>query len=183
MIEYKSYVSLICKIRCVFKFLLTYWINYDVEYGMGEKPSTAGDVYSFGVMLLELFTGKRPTHESFIGDLNLVRWVQSAFPANIMQVLDPEMLQLMSSLYHNDQPISPDVQHGCLIIILGVGLSCTVESSDGRISIRSALQNLKSARDTLLNQLPLRMPNWMIFVRTKLVNNEYVCVTFLSTIC
>ncbi|XP_050265889.1 probable LRR receptor-like serine/threonine-protein kinase At3g47570 [Quercus robur] len=129
------------------------------EYGMGEKPSTAGDVYSFGIMLLELFTGKRPTHESFIGDLNLVRWVQSAFPANIMQVLDPEMLQLMSSLYHNDQPISPDVQHGCLIIILGVGLSCTVESSDGRISIRSALQNLKSARETLLNQLPLRMPN------------------------
>ncbi|KAK7857929.1 lrr receptor-like serine/threonine-protein kinase efr [Quercus suber] len=69
------------------------------------------------------------------------------------------MLQLMSSLHHNDQPISPDVQHGCLITILGVGLSCTVESSDGRISIRSALQNLKSARDTLLNQLPLRIPN------------------------
>ncbi|KAL4649521.1 hypothetical protein ACB092_01G018900 [Castanea dentata] len=125
------------------------------EYGMGEKPSTAGDVYSFGVMLLELFTGKRPTHESFIGDLNLIRWVQSAFPANIMEVLDPEMLQLMSSLHHNDQPISPDVQRGCLITVLGVGLSCTVESSDARISIRSALQNLKSARDTLFKPAPI----------------------------
>jgi serine/threonine protein kinase len=122
---------------------------------MGEKPSTAGDVYSFGVMLLELFTGKKPTHESFIGDLNLIRWVQSAFPANVMQVLDPEMLQLMSSLYHDDKSISPDIQHDCLITILGVGLSCTVESSDARISIRNALHKLKSARETLFKPAPI----------------------------
>uniref|UniRef100_A0A2N9IYH2 non-specific serine/threonine protein kinase n=1 Tax=Fagus sylvatica TaxID=28930 RepID=A0A2N9IYH2_FAGSY len=124
------------------------------EYGMGKKPSTAGDVYSFGVMLLELFTGKKPTHESFVGGLNLIGWVQSAFPADISQVLNPEMLQLMSSLYHNDQPISPDIQHDCLVTILGVGLSCTVESSDARISIRSALNKLKSARANLFKSAP-----------------------------
>ena len=106
--------------------------------------------------LLELFTGKRPTHESFIGDLSLIRCVQSAFPANIMQVLDPKMLQLMSSLYYNDKRISLDVQHDCLITILGVGLSCTVEASDARISIRSALHKLKSARDTLLIPIPIK---------------------------
>ncbi|GAA0163438.1 hypothetical protein LIER_19304 [Lithospermum erythrorhizon] len=37
------------------------------EYGLGQKPSTAGDVYSFGIMLLEVFTGRSPTHESFVG--------------------------------------------------------------------------------------------------------------------
>jgi serine/threonine protein kinase len=116
---------------------------------LGEKPSTAGDVYSFGIMLLELFTGKNPTHESFIGGLNLTKWVQSAFPTNMVQVLDPELLLLMSSLYHNGQLISPDIQHGCLTTILGIGLSCTEESRDGRITMRSALQKLKSARDTL----------------------------------
>lgn len=100
-------------------------------------------------MLLELFTGKDPTHESFTGGLSLTKWVQSAFPANVVQVLDPELLLLMSRLYHKGQLISPDIQHGCLITILGVGLSCTAESRDGRISIRSALQKLKSARDTL----------------------------------
>ncbi|KAB1220289.1 hypothetical protein CJ030_MR3G019035 [Morella rubra] len=121
------------------------------EYGWGEKPSKAGDVYSFGIMLLELFTGKDPTHESFSGGLNLTRWVQSAFPSNVVQVLDPELLQLMSSLHCNgEEPPSADIQQCCLTTILGVGLSCAVESRDGRISIRDVLHKLKSARDTLL---------------------------------
>uniref|UniRef100_A0A803MJ41 non-specific serine/threonine protein kinase n=1 Tax=Chenopodium quinoa TaxID=63459 RepID=A0A803MJ41_CHEQI len=38
------------------------------EYGLGAKPSTAGDTYSFGVTLLELFTAKSPSNESFTGE-------------------------------------------------------------------------------------------------------------------
>ncbi|KAL7182357.1 hypothetical protein ACSBR1_041126 [Camellia fascicularis] len=37
-----------------------------LEYGMGEKVSTQGDMYSYGVLLLEMFTRKGPTSNMFI---------------------------------------------------------------------------------------------------------------------
>lgn len=126
------------------------------EYGLGEKISTSGDVYSFGVVLLELFTGKNPTHESFIGGQNLSRWVQLGFPTHVKQILDPKLLAQMSSFYDNEEHIIPGVhQHECLINILEVGLACTADSRDDRISIRVALQKLKSAKDILLKSDPV----------------------------
>ncbi|THG20403.1 hypothetical protein TEA_004110 [Camellia sinensis var. sinensis] len=40
-----------------------------VEYGMGNKESTFGDVYSYGILLLEMFMGKRPTDNIFCDSL------------------------------------------------------------------------------------------------------------------
>ncbi|EOY15800.1 Serine-threonine protein kinase, plant-type, putative [Theobroma cacao] len=126
------------------------------EYGLGKKPSKAGDVYSYGVMLLELFTGRRPTHESFVGELNLIKWVQSAFPSSMLQILDPELLPLMKNLQNDSQPINPEIQLDCLTTIFGVGLSCTTVSPDGRISMRDAHRKLKTVKDTLNNRSPAK---------------------------
>nr|TKS14866.1 hypothetical protein D5086_0000039140 [Populus alba] len=65
--------------------------------------------------------------------------VHCDFETNIEQVVDPE-------LFTGKSPT-----HECLITILGVGLSCTVDSPDRRTNMRDSLLKLKTARDTLLN--------------------------------
>ncbi|KAJ4765507.1 Leucine-rich receptor-like protein kinase family protein [Rhynchospora pubera] len=53
------------------------------EYFDTGRATTKGDIYSFGVVLLELLTGKRPTDESFIENgTNLVNWVKETVKEN-----------------------------------------------------------------------------------------------------
>lgn len=50
--------------------------NFVAEYMQSGRATEKGDVYSYGVMLLELISGKRPTDASLIEKgLHLVSWV------------------------------------------------------------------------------------------------------------
>ncbi|MCI43832.1 receptor-like protein kinase, partial [Trifolium medium] len=111
-----------------------------------EKPSTAGDVYSFGIVLLELFSGKSPQNDCFTGGMSITKWVQSAFKDKTVQVIDP---QLLSFIFHDDSDRDSNQQLHCVDAIMGVGLSCAADNSDDRIGVRVAVRQLKTARDSL----------------------------------
>ena len=57
---------------------------------MGSRVSTEGDIYSYGIVLLEMLTGKRPTDELFDDCFTLNKYVEDALP-QIGMILDPDL--------------------------------------------------------------------------------------------
>uniref|UniRef100_A0A7N0ZTQ7 non-specific serine/threonine protein kinase n=1 Tax=Kalanchoe fedtschenkoi TaxID=63787 RepID=A0A7N0ZTQ7_KALFE len=64
------------------------------EYYQSFRCTTKGDVYSYGVILLELLSGKKPIDPSEFGDNNLVGWAKLLERANkCHEILDSELLK------------------------------------------------------------------------------------------
>uniref|UniRef100_A0A453QZ36 non-specific serine/threonine protein kinase n=1 Tax=Aegilops tauschii subsp. strangulata TaxID=200361 RepID=A0A453QZ36_AEGTS len=92
------------------------------EYGLGGPPSTEGDVYSFGVLLLELITGKRPTDVLFQEGLTLHEWVrrQRHHTHDIAAVVaQPWLADAMFSTVQGDDVV---------VQLIDLGVACTEHS-------------------------------------------------------
>ncbi|KAL6199321.1 hypothetical protein ACLB2K_029105 [Fragaria x ananassa] len=61
---------------------------------MGSEVSTYGDVYSFGILLLEMFTGKRATDHFFMDGLSLHKCVKMAIGDQVSEIADPSLVQV-----------------------------------------------------------------------------------------
>ncbi|XVF83059.1 hypothetical protein PTKIN_Ptkin16aG0102000 [Pterospermum kingtungense] len=62
------------------------------EYGMDETVSQEGDIYSYGIFLLEMITGKRPTDYLFYDGLSRHNFCKMALPERLMEILDFRLL-------------------------------------------------------------------------------------------
>lgn len=110
------------------------------EYGIGGKPSREGDLYSFGVLLLEMFTRKRPTDELFVEGFTLRSYTESALAAeHVLEIAD---ISILSSEIHNMSTIAE-----CLKMVFNVGIRCCEQSPTDRMTMAQALPELVSLRE------------------------------------
>ncbi|PIA60096.1 hypothetical protein AQUCO_00400764v1 [Aquilegia coerulea] len=115
------------------------------EYGMGAEVSTLGDVYSYGVLLLEIFTGKRPTDHMFKEGLTLHDFSKMALPHGVMGVVDKCMLDEET---HKGASSSNGIEE-CLSSILRIGITCSEELVNERMDISNVLRQLHSIKDRM----------------------------------
>ncbi|GAY41428.1 putative receptor-like protein kinase [Citrus sinensis] len=118
-----------------------------LEYGMGSEASVTGDVYSLGVMLLEMFTRRRPTNCMFQGGLTLHEFCKMALPEKVMETVDPSLL-----LAWSDGRRRAKVEE-CLVTVIRIGVACSMESPIERMEMRDVLAKLCAARQTLVGRL------------------------------
>ncbi|KAL8511522.1 hypothetical protein ACS0TY_018067 [Phlomoides rotata] len=109
------------------------------EYGLEGMVSTRCDVYSYGIMLMETFTRKRPNDDMFGGDLSLKSWVESLLPQAPDRVVDPNLFITL-----NDE--QGDKILRCASSILVLALKCSTESPRERINMKEALVDLQKIK-------------------------------------
>ncbi|KAL2227825.1 UNVERIFIED_CONTAM: Leucine-rich repeat receptor-like protein kinase PXL1 [Sesamum indicum] len=106
------------------------------EYGYTLKVDEKSDIYSFGVVLLELITGKMPLDPSFGESIDIVEWVRRTVNSKsaIETVLDPDIAGQCKHVQEE------------MILVLKIALLCTAKLPKERPSMRDVVTMLGEAK-------------------------------------
>ncbi|VFQ86327.1 unnamed protein product [Cuscuta campestris] len=110
------------------------------EYGSHGMVSTKCDVYSFGIITMEIFTRTKPNDEIFSTDSSLREWIRSCTPHAVIQVADANLVR-------------PDEHQKLKVLssILELALLCSMESPNERMGMKYVLVELNKIRREFLS--------------------------------
>ncbi|KAL6009268.1 hypothetical protein ACLOJK_022496 [Asimina triloba] len=117
---------------------------------MGGKASTKGDVYSYGILVLEMMTGKRPTDGMFENNLTLHHHVRLALLADkVTEISDSYLLweETHEAVQSDD---SKKKMRDCLGSIARIGIACSTESPGERMKMNEVVTQMHAIRDSYL---------------------------------
>ncbi|KAL5703684.1 non-specific serine/threonine protein kinase [Ranunculus cassubicifolius] len=134
------------------------------EYGVGGKVSTQGDMYSYGILLLETFTGKMPTNEMFKDGLNLYDFVSMALPDRVSEIVDASLFsetdgveedgEIGESGNVNESEEAPALSRrtmqwkrlDCFVSVLTIALSCCAPLPKDRTVVTDVVKKMIDVR-------------------------------------
>ncbi|KAI3880565.1 hypothetical protein MKX03_008829 [Papaver bracteatum] len=133
------------------------------EYGMGGEVSTQGDVYSYGILLLEMVTGKRPTDDIFKDGLNIHSYCKMhAFPERVLDIIDSRLLLELEGEHHEDNKTrsnnmpQSERRNGAthttrqiLASIIQIGVKCSSELPSDRISMSEVIVDVQAVKNQI----------------------------------
>jgi hypothetical protein len=117
------------------------------EQGYSTRLTEKSDVYSYGVVLLELLTRKMPVDPAFGDGVDIVTWMRSnlttqADHGSIMSCLDEEITYW------------PEHEQAKALDLLDLAVSCTQTACQSRPSMREVVNILmRIGKDIIVSEL------------------------------
>ncbi|CAN6585244.1 unnamed protein product [Malus baccata var. baccata] len=115
------------------------------EFGMEGSVSTRGDVYSFGIVLMETFTKRKPTDEMFVGEMDLKQWIADSLFSDVAigEVVDAD-------IFGAEEDGDFVSRRDCLSSVMRLALACSAALPGERINMKDAAITLTKIKTKYL---------------------------------
>lgn len=138
---------------CALDKRLIFCITNETEYGAGNMVSAHGDIYSYGILILETITGRRPTDSAFGQGLSLREYVDLALLQDrMMDAIDTSLSFDLQNVLGTAGDSAYKRKTDCVVSILRLGMSCTQELPSSRTSTEDIIKELVAIKDALLRE-------------------------------
>ncbi|XP_022748067.1 receptor kinase-like protein Xa21 [Durio zibethinus] len=115
------------------------------EYGSMGIVSVKTDIYSYGILLIETFTKKKPTDDIFVGEMSMNHWVKGSLSNEIIGVIDSSLVQETDEYFV--------IKANCISSIMRLALDCSAEFPEDRLDMKNVVSMLKNIKREYLNNI------------------------------